>query len=148
MPLIDFAMRAGYGIARINNPPVNALSLGVWQSLLKVLDDLESNPKVQGLIITSALARPLFTAGNDLQSLYAPATNEEAFRTFWIAQTTFLTRLYRSRLITIAAINGHSPAGGCGISLCCDVRIMTDSASAGNKARIGLNEGKMKRNDH
>ena len=39
---------------------------------------------------------------------------------------------------------GHSPAGGCLMSLCCDVRIMAadddDGDGGGTKYRIGLNE--------
>lgn len=37
-------------------------------------------------------------------------------------------------MITISAIKGACPAGGCCLSLCCDVRIMTDFG------HIGLNE--------
>lgn len=44
------------------------------------------------------------------------------------------TRLLKSRLVTVAAIRGHCPAGGCVLALCCDVRICTPDT------RIGLNE--------
>lgn len=44
------------------------------------------------------------------------------------------TRLLKSRLVTIAAIRGHCPAGGCVLALCCDARICTP------ETRIGLNE--------
>lgn len=36
--------------------------------------------------------------------------------------------------MTVAAIRGHCPAGGCVLALCCDVRICTPDT------RIGLNE--------
>ena len=55
---------------------------------------------------------------------------------FWRAQTVFLARLYRSRLVTVAAIRGSCPAGGCITALCCDFRVM----NAENEANIGLNE--------
>jgi len=63
-------------------------------------------------------------------------TTADRFLSFWSAQTVFLARLYRSPLITIAAIRGACPAGGCILSLCCDYRIMTRE---GNPT-IGLNE--------
>lgn len=48
------------------------------------------------------------------------------YREFWVTSNVFLARLYRSPLVTLAAIKGACPAGGCCLSLCCDVRIMTD----------------------
>lgn len=50
------------------------------------------------------------------------------YREFWVTSNVFLARLYRSPLVTMAAIKGACPAGGCCLSLCCDVRIMTEQA--------------------
>ena len=49
-------------------------------------------------------------------------------------QTTFMARLLRTPLVSLAAIRGACPAGGCCMSLACDMRIMTESG------HIGLNE--------
>jgi 3,2-trans-enoyl-CoA isomerase len=60
-------------------------------------------------------------------------------------------RLYRSRLVTVAAIRGQCPAGGCGLAMCCDFRIATPDTVMGARAlsgacaardgvRAGLNE--------
>jgi len=43
-------------------------------------------------------------------------------------------QVYSSRLATVSAIKGACPAGGCCLSLCCDLRVMTDFG------HIGLNE--------
>lgn len=43
-------------------------------------------------------------------------------------------QVYSSRLVTVSAIKGACPAGGCCLSLCCDYRVMTDFG------HIGLNE--------
>ncbi len=48
------------------------------------------------------------------------------YRDFWVTSNVFLARLYCSPLVTIAAIKGACPAGGCCLSLCCDMRIMTE----------------------
>ena len=45
---------------------------------------------------------------------------------FWVTSNVFLARLYRSPLVTLAAIKGACPAGGCCLSLCCDMRVMTE----------------------
>ena len=62
------------------------------------------------------------------------STSAARYSTFWRLQTECLSRLYRSRLLTIAAIRGSCPAGGCILALCCDYRVMTADGS------IGLNE--------
>jgi 3,2-trans-enoyl-CoA isomerase len=74
--------------------------------------------------------------GIDLSELYAPRTSEARYTEFWRISNTFLSRLYSSPLVTIAAIRGACPAGGCMLSLCCDYRIMNIE---GNPT-IGLNE--------
>lgn len=43
-----------------------------------------------------------------------------------MTSNVFLARLYRSPLVTLAAIKGACPAGGCCLSLCCDMRVMTE----------------------
>ena len=48
------------------------------------------------------------------------------YRDFWVTSNVFLARLYRTPLVTIAAIKGACPAGGCCLSMCCDVRVMTE----------------------
>ena len=55
-------------------------------------------------------------------------------REFWLTSNKFLARLYVSPLVTVAAIRGACPAGGCCLSLCCDYRVMTEVG------HIGLNE--------
>lgn len=65
------------------------------------------------------------------------STSASRFRDFWSAQTTCLTRLYASPLVTVAAIRGACPAGGCILAMCCDYRIMTSDVGG---ATIGLNE--------
>jgi len=107
-----------------------------WQLLLDTLEQLEKDPTIRGVIFSSGLSRDVFTAGNDIKELYGPLTTKAKFTRFWTAQTKFLARLYKTPLVTIAAIRGACPAGGCIVSLNCDTRIMTDDPSS----CIGLNE--------
>nr|XP_024219125.1 enoyl-CoA delta isomerase 1, mitochondrial-like [Halyomorpha halys] len=51
-------------------------------------------------------------------------------------QNTWI-KLYSSPYPTVAAINGHSPAGGCLLALSCEYRVMVP------KKMIGLNETKL-----
>ena len=40
----------------------------------------------------------------------------------------FSLALYKFKKPIVAAINGHSPAGGCATSMLCDYRVMMDGA--------------------
>lgn len=104
--------------------------------------------RIEGVVFYSDLKRDLFTAGNDLEELYAPGTSLERYKRFWKACNGCLARILISPLVTISAIRGQCPAGGlfcflfwsffvslgCMLSLCCDYRVMTDFG------KIGLNE--------
>jgi 3,2-trans-enoyl-CoA isomerase len=122
----------GVAIVSLNREPVNTMNLNVWQQLSDTLDQLEANPHIRAVVFRSALKRDVFTAGNDITELFKPT--KEGYRIFWLTSNRFLSKLFASRLITVAAIRGACPAGGCALSLCCDYRIMTDFG------HIGLNE--------
>ena len=58
------------------------------------------------------------------QELHAPNTSRARHADFWVTQTTFLARLRRSPLITVAAIRGACPAGGCCMALWCAAALL------------------------
>lgn len=128
----------GAGVANLalNRPPVNALSLAVWQELNVALTYLESQfpLRVRVLIISSALNTSVFSAGNDLHELHVPSTTQARFTNFWQTLTRFLARLYATPLATIIALHGMAPAAPCAIALCVDYRLCAPDL------RVGLNE--------
>ncbi|XP_041086296.1 enoyl-CoA delta isomerase 1, mitochondrial-like [Polyodon spathula] len=76
----------------------------------------------------------IFSAGLDIMEMYGKSP--EHCGEFWKAVQEMWLRLYGSSMITVAAINGSSPAGGCLMALACDYRIMAENP----KYSIGLNE--------
>ena len=129
----------GYAVLTIRREPVNSMNLELWAELGAAVEDCERDRSVRGIIICSGLQKDIFTAGNDIQELYAKATSEERFKRFWAAQTTTLAKLYASPLVTIAAVRGYCPAGGCVLSLCCDSRIVTEDCKMGlNEVALGI----------
>lgn len=126
------------GVAHLSicSEPANALNLSLWTSLTAALRHAEGDGQTMALVISSGLARPVFSAGNDLTELHAPSTSASRFTRFWTTQTRFLAALYASSLRTVAALRGACPAGGCAIALCCDERV----ALRGRAFAIGLNE--------
>lgn len=74
----------------------------------------------------------VFSAGLDIMEMFKP--DETRLREFWTTLQDVWLKLYGSSFPTAAAINGHSPAGGCLLSMCCEYRVMLP------KFTIGLNE--------
>ncbi|SPP85644.1 enoyl-CoA delta isomerase 1, mitochondrial-like [Drosophila guanche] len=120
------------GIATLTmcRPPVNGLNLELLKDLKTSIDEIESN-KSRGLILTSSNAT-IFSAGLDILEMYKP--EKERIRAFWTQLQEVWLALYGSSVPTAAAINGHSPAGGCLLATSCEYRVMLP------KFTIGLNE--------
>lgn len=99
----------------------------------------EADKTIRGVVFQSTLKKNIFAAGLDINELYAPSTSEERLKDFWTTLTQTLTSIYRSRLATVAAINGACPAGGCALAMCCDWRIITWEGSMGlNEVALGI----------
>lgn len=67
--------------------------------------------------------------------MYKP--EQTRLREFWSTLQDVWLKLYGSPFATAAAINGHSPAGGCLLAMCCEYRAMLPNFT------IGLNETKL-----
>lgn len=136
---VSYSLNDALATVSLHREPVNSMNTALWTALLNTLEDLEADPKVRAVLFHSTLKRNVFTAGNDLTELYAPMTSLAQYSNFWIVSNYFLSRLYTSPLITIAAVKGACPAGGCCLALCCDFRIVTRDMSMGlNEVAIGI----------
>ncbi|CAJ0957493.1 unnamed protein product [Ranitomeya imitator] len=120
-------------VMKMKNPPVNSLSLDVLTEFSISLEKLEIDRGCRGVILTSAFPK-IFSAGLDITEMCGKSA--EHYAAFWRAVQEMWLKLYGSNMVTIAAINGSSPAGGCLMAMCCDYRIMADNP----KFAIGLNE--------
>lgn len=120
------------GIATITlqRPPVNSLNYELLSALLESLRDVAGS-KTRGVILTSS-SSSVFSAGLDIMEMYKPT--EERLIKFWTTLQDTWLELYGTQYPTVAAINGHSPAGGCLLSMSCEYRVMLP------KFTIGLNE--------
>lgn len=115
----------------LSSSPVNSLSLEMLEAITAAVQSVEASD-VRGFVLASEMSS-VFSAGLQITEMYQP--DEARLRAFWAAlQDTWLT-LYGSPLASVAAIDGHAPAGGCLLASCCDERVM-----ARGKFGIGLNE--------
>lgn len=129
--LVTMDDKTGVATVKMNRPPVNSLNLDFLTDFTITLEKLENEKSCKGLILSSANPK-IYSAGLDILEMYQ--AQPERLVTFWRTLQEVWIKLYGSRLATIAAINGHSPAGGCLLAMSCDYRIMAP------KFTIGLNE--------
>ena len=109
----------------------NAINSEMVSELYQMIRNIENDDSIAGLILTGKDG--FFSAGLDLIELYD--YDEVQIREFWVDFLNLVTALVSFKKPMIAAISGHSPAGGCVLTLCCDYRIMAEG-----KFIIGLNE--------
>lgn len=109
----------------------NAINLAMLQELGTLLKDIENDDAILGIILHGK--ERFFSSGLDLIELYE--LDEKQIKDFWRTFLELIGALVRFKKPSIAAISGHSPAGGCVLALCCDYRIMAEGDFI-----IGLNE--------
>jgi len=115
---------------QLARPPVNALDLELLRSLRAALEDAPA-AGARGIVLSGAPG--MFSAGVDVPALIGRERRE--VRAFWREFFAVCAVLARSPVPVVAAITGHSPAGGAVLSLFCDYRVMAEGPF-----KIGLNE--------
>lgn len=115
---------------RLARPPVNALNPELVAALRAAVL-AAPNRGARGLVLSGHAG--MFSAGLDVPSLLQ--LDRAAMGAFWVEFVGLCEALARSPIPIVAAITGHSPAGGAVLALFCDYRIMARGAF-----RIGLNE--------
>lgn len=115
---------------RLNRPPVNALNPELVHALREAL---EAAPREGAHALVISGGPGIFSAGLDVPTLLT--LDRDRMRAFWSEFFGLCGALARSPIPIVAAITGHSPAGGAVLALFCDYRVMARGAY-----RIGLNE--------
>ncbi|WP_316822156.1 enoyl-CoA hydratase/isomerase family protein [Pedobacter gandavensis] len=131
MNTIKVTIKDHLALITLDRGKSNALNREMITELNDMLNSIASEPNIAGVIITGK--ENFFSAGLDLIELYG--YSEEEAESFWHLFLDFIANITAFRKPLVAAINGHSPAGGCVIALACDYRVMSEG-----KAIIGLNE--------
>ncbi len=109
----------------------NPINHQMVKELQEAIANLESDDNIGGVILTGK--EGFFTSGVDLIEAYG--YDREQSKQFWNDFLTLQATLASFKKPLVAAISGHSPAGGCVLAICCDYRVMVE----GNFI-IGLNE--------
>jgi 3,2-trans-enoyl-CoA isomerase len=131
MNTINVTIKDRLALITLNRGKSNALNREMITELNDMMLNIENDANIGGVVITGR--GHFFSAGLDLIELYG--YNEDEIAAFWVLFLQFTARIIAFKKPLVAAVNGHSPAGGCIIALACDARVMAEG-----KYIIGLNE--------
>jgi enoyl-CoA hydratase/carnithine racemase len=116
----------------------NALNREVWETIPKLIAEVEQNPDLKVLILRGSTPEA-FAAGADISefsTVHATAESAQAYHASIRAAYDALTHFERP---TIAMIQGICFGGGCAIALCCDMRYAdTTSRFCIPPAKLGI----------
>jgi Delta3-Delta2-enoyl-CoA isomerase len=115
---------------RMARPPVNALDPGLTRALRSAIESAPADG-ARGIVLSGRSG--MFSAGLDVPALLQ--LDRDGIAVFWRDFFGLCAAIAGSPIPIVAAITGHSPAGGAVLSIFCDYRIM-----ARGPYRIGLNE--------
>jgi len=121
-------------ILRLDNPPLNVLTLGMTQQLIDLCSEIEADDTIRVLVVSGA-GRRAFCAGADIRE-FAEVRGDVVEKKLR-KENDALARLEGLSKPVIAAIDAAALGGGCEIALACDLRIIAEDA------RIGLPEIKL-----
>jgi enoyl-CoA hydratase/carnithine racemase len=110
---------------------VNALNEPMVEELTKALEDLAIDNEVKSIIFTGS--GKFFSFGFDVPEFLNYSKSD--FISYLEKFTNLYTNIFQFPKPVIAALNGHTIAGGCMLATACDFRLMVTG-----KAKISLNE--------
>lgn len=117
---------APYAVITLNNPPLNALSSGVFHDLDAAITELES-AQIRVAIITGA--GKAFVAGADISEM--KGMDAAKAKEYSLLGHRIFSRIETSPVIFIAAVNGFALGGGLELAMAADIRIFAETAQAG-----------------
>lgn len=119
----------------ISNPAKrNAMTLGMWRELPRLLARLADDPSVRVLVLTGADGT--FCAGADISDLRDAASGPGAAQSAAVEAEEALAAFPKPSL---AAVRGFCVGGGCQLAAACDLRFAAEGARFGiTPARLGI----------
>jgi 3,2-trans-enoyl-CoA isomerase len=131
MDFVNTHEKNGIVTLSLNRGKVNPLNGDVVEEISNSLKTLEDDSSVKAIIITGQ--GKFFSFGFDVPELLT--YSREAFSDFLVKFTNLYSYMFLYPKPIIAALNGHTIAGGCMLALACDRRIIISE-----KAKMSLNE--------
>jgi Delta3-Delta2-enoyl-CoA isomerase len=131
MGFLHTSIERGIATVTLDRPKVNAINEPLAQELIACLRDIASDARINAVILTGH--GKFFSFGLDIPEFLG--YSKESFLRFVTTFAELYTYIFQYPKPVLAALNGHTVAGGCMIASACDFRVMISG-----KARISLNE--------
>lgn len=134
MGFVDYEVKGNYAVITINREQaLNALNSEVLDDLDKVISSID--PDVVRAVVLTGAGEKSFVAGADIGEMSTLSKAEgEAFGK---KGNDIFRKIETCPIPFIAAVNGFALGGGCEISMSCDIRIASESATFG-QPEVGL----------
>ena len=114
-------------VLRLDNPPLNLVTLDLTARLGAVLDELEADPGLRALVVTGN--DRAFCAGSDISEF--DGLRGRVGEGKLLRENAVYRQLARLRVPTFAAIEGVALGGGLELALCCDIRVASSASKLG-----------------
>ncbi len=140
---LDVRREDGYEVWSMAFAPVNAIGPEFLDALEAELDRAVADQAIAGVVLTSGLR--VFNAGADAAWIGSvvkergPEGLLAEFEENMNRLRSLCVRIRQSDLLVVAALNGHTLAGGLELAAACDLRF----SSSAEKIKIGVSEMKL-----
>jgi enoyl-CoA hydratase len=137
--LIEARKDGAIGWLIFNNPARrNAVSVGMWESIPRVLDDFAADAAIRVVAVAGA-GDKAFVSGADISQFESQRSTPEAVQHYEEIGDAAQLKLQHFDKPTVAMVRGYCLGAGVNIANVCDVRIAADDARFGiPAARMGL----------
>jgi enoyl-CoA hydratase len=124
---------------RLQNPPLNLVTVDLTHALDAALASIESDDEVRCVVVTGTGERA-FCAGSDVKEF--ENLEGRVGEGKLLLEKAVYRRLARLAMPTIAAIQADALGGGLELALCCDIRLADENAKLGlPEVRLGVIPG-------
>jgi enoyl-CoA hydratase len=132
-------VKDGMGTIYINRPEKrNALSYDMWEDLIRLVEECETNPLVKILIFRSS-SPSAFSAGADISEFRTIRYTAEGAMKYNEITMILENKIAKCQKPSIAMIQGFCVGGGCEIAIACDFRFSDATGLFGiTPAKLGL----------
>jgi enoyl-CoA hydratase/carnithine racemase len=135
--VVKLDRRGDVAVLWLDNPPANSLAPKVIEALEKAWGEVEGSARA---MVVASPNPALFCAGADIREF--TKMDETTGRELLDRAHALFRSWERSRVMTIAAVNGLAFGGGCELAMACDVRLAGFSATFGQpEINLGIIPG-------
>ena len=128
MEHISYEISGGVAVATMRRGKSNPLNHALVRELLTAVDEAAADPAVRAFVLASDRPR-FFSPGFDVTEVFT--YNRDQIGLFLNQFALLMDHLQWMPKPTVAALSGHTYAGGALVALCADFRVMADEPTYG-----------------